>query len=344
MTTNRSTALLLAAGALAVTAALPVAGQPTPTPTCIPGTAPPVPTGIPVVAPPYARPRGLRVTVTSVNPTTREVGFDVTLNTTAGFAQANRSYPFGTVTDTWQTLYGGTLATSYGGSWFQPYCDGAVIPVETFAGAGFVGPMVVDPAWPSMQDGMAGLWMAAYLGQATTWVTAYGGGLPFPAEVLDPQIPAVDFGDGNVAPGTPILPLVNTGPQYGTFRGSFTHTYPPAPNAFTIRAAAASLFLGPNSAGNPYVGDLTAGRPGVVVRDGDTFRVERLGWTGTGSQSWASHTFTYTVDSPQGRVLAITNTALVNFGAMEPIPASSAAGLFALALLLAGVGIILMRR
>ena len=345
MKISRLTAIVLAGGVLVLVAPRPAAAQATPTPTCISGTPSSTPPALPPIAPPYARPKGLRVTVTGINPSARQVSFDVTLNTTAGFATGNRSYPFGAHTDTWKTLYGATTGGAVPG-WFQPYCSSQALPVQTYAGGGFIGPVVVDPSWPSIQDGLFGLWFNYYLASnVTTWVNAYGA-IPWPAYIANPQIAPVDYGDGNVATGVPILPLVNPGtPQYGTFRGSFTHTYPPAPDTFTIKAAAASLFLGANSPGNPYVAGLTAGRPGVVVGYAGTYQVERYGWSGTGTTTWNSATFTYRVASPAGRILAITNTALVDFAAAAaPIPTSSAAGLFALALLLAGLGIILMRR
>lgn len=356
MKIRRLTALLLAIGA--VTLFAPLAGaQPTPTPTCIPGSPPPAATEVPPIAPPYARPKGLRITVTGVNPATREVSFNVTLNTTAGFASTTRLYPHGSVNDTWQTIYGGTTNGNIP-SWFQPYCSTVGIPVQTYNAGGFVGPMVVDPAWPSLQDGAFGLWVNAYLDQGGTasWAPFYGGGIPWPAFIDNPTIQPVEFGDGQFVPGPPILPLVNPGPQYGTFRGSFTHTYPASPDTFTIRAAAASLFLGENSASNPYLTGLTTGRPGIVVGNGQTFRVARFSWGSPGGTtttttswsgsptSWGAYAIlTSTVTSQLGRVLAITNTALVDFNAAA-IPTASAAGLFGLALLLAGIGIIIMRR
>lgn len=340
--------VLFAAFLLSLSTALPTQAQ-EPTPTCAPGTPPSTPPPLQPIAPPYARPKGLRVTLTNVNPATREVSFNVTLNTTAGFASGNRSYPFGQITDTWQTFSGSVRSQT----WTQRYCEPVVVPMDTAAGAGLLGPNVVDPAWPSIQDGVLGIAFDALWAQYySTWAgtappgtgwTGYGG-MAWPARIVSPVIQAVEFGDGGYATGTPILPLVNPGPpQYGTFRGSFTHTYPPTPDVFTIRAAAASLFLGPDTPSNPYLA-LTAGRPGIVVPNQSAIQLFRFGWTGTpGDYTWAPATQTVTVTSAAGRVLAITNTALVNFGARE-IPTSSAAALFALALLLAALGIILIRR
>jgi hypothetical protein len=168
----------------------------------------------------------------------------------------------------------------------------------------------------------------------------------FTATVLDPRVPALDYGDGQVLPA---LRLPRVGP--GTYRASFRHTYP-GPGVYPLRAGALTcigLQAGPDCApaGTPDGAPFAFGQP--VAADRVEFRVYT---------TWTNTTATFTYDYPQPRVVGVTNTPgpfqphphPVTAGLHIPeahaleIPTISWTGLAALVALLSGCALALLRR
>ena len=175
---------------------------------------------------------------------------------------------------------------------------------------------------------------------ATTYPPGYTG------QLLNPVVPAIDYGDGSVV-GNIQIPQV--GPNQ--YRGSFSHTYP-GPGTYDLRASANSVLLGPTTS--------------VTFTTGN--QVTNPNQYSSGSQtiygSWVGRSFfggatTYRLVGPVGNVhvwgvsnsvtsgspygaagggLAITAPPVIE------VPTASDFGLLILALLLGGMGAVILRR
>lgn len=180
----------------------------------------------------------------------------------------------------------------------------------------------------------------------TFYATTYPPG--FTGTLLSPAVVAIDHGDtagtGNIVTRATIAP---DGP--GSYRGSFSYTYP-AIGAYTIEASAASM--------------LGLGTTMVTVTTGSTITNPNQYPTGGGNSflgSWVGRSFfggslTYNLVGPTANPpfqwgvrnqTPPSGAGAVDFNALQSvtaIPTASEVGLFLLALMVGGAAIFLLRR
>lgn len=172
-----------------------------------------------------------------------------------------------------------------------------------------------------------------YLGDRCLSASGWG----YPATLVYPDINAVEWGDGAGTVDGTLIPMVTGTP--GTFRGSFSHTFPNEQTR-TAKAATVNFFLGPNTPNNTYLNQVTAGRP-YLLQPGDTFQTYASYWGTTYTWSVATQTY-YGAPFTDSVAIGLYNTAPISF--RGGIPVLSTIGLLALAAILAGAGVIVLRR
>lgn len=168
--------------------------------------------------------------------------------------------------------------------------------------------------------------------------------------LLQPPLPAIDYGDGATVQSTTI-PFAASGPP-NVYRGSFSHTYPAAGN-YTIRTGVFSI----DPATSP-----TTGNPVIIPAGGSFSYRKRSTWTThypTSSTSNWSYSSTISSHPTAARTIGLTNTATVGISVpvelksfdvsendSKPIPPAHEhpAVPLAAAALCAGLGLVLLRK
>ncbi len=139
--------------------------------------------------------------------------------------------------------------------------------------------------------------------------------------LLNPVLPALDWGDGVGTVAGTTIPNVSP----GVYRGSFSHTYA-APGAFTVTSNAAARV--------GYVSTV-----GPVMTTGNSVIVTAFSFRAVNALGTATSTYTFTGLAPY--IIGVTATATA-----APVPTASTWAVLVLAvlLILSGVVVLLRRR
>ena len=209
----------------------------------------------------------------------------------------------------------------------------------TITGTQFDGTLDLDVTLYTSPRSPYGPYSTGFLGDRYSGSTTFFGYTTlFSYRILDPAIPAIEWGDGSTLDHEN-LTLVSSGPPR-TYRGSFTHTYPDTSTDRTIRVGAHGLLGYADAPGsdNPALPPVT----GNAIYANAMQRSYRVEFVGDTTYSGVS-----TRGFRQPMAVGITNTvvaAAALFPDPPPIPSASHWGLVVLSLGLGVGGAWLLRR
>ncbi|MCD4750496.1 MAG: hypothetical protein K8R59_14090 [Thermoanaerobaculales bacterium] len=157
------------------------------------------------------------------------------------------------------------------------------------------------------------------------------------ATLLNPDINALEWGVGSGTVDGTTVPLIAGNP--GSFRGSFTHTFPDV-GTYEVQAATVSFWLFTDTPSNSYLTQVTSGVP-YLIPPGATFQTYGTFWAA--SYIWTAPTQTY-YGSPVTDSYAIGLVNSTTVVLQSAIPTVTTIGLLILAVLLGLGGVFVLRR
>jgi len=157
------------------------------------------------------------------------------------------------------------------------------------------------------------------------------------ATMLNPTIPAAEFGDSTGTLNGTTVPMVAASP--GSFRGSFSHTFPDY-GQYQVNVGTTSMWLFTDTPSNTHLTQVTAGVP-YLIPPGANFTTTNTYWG-------AAYTWTAPTQTNSGApitasyAIGLTNSASVSL--REAIPTLGIVGMLILAGILGGLGVFILRR
>jgi len=157
------------------------------------------------------------------------------------------------------------------------------------------------------------------------------------ATMLNPTIPAADWGDSTGTLDGTTVPMIAGSP--GSFRGSFSHTFPDY-GSYQVTAGTTSMWLFTATPNNTHLTGLTAGVP-YLIPPGATFTTVNTFWAAT--YVWNAPTQTNSgAPITDSYAIGVTNSTVVHV--REAVPTLGIIGMLILATFLGGLGVFILRR